>query len=174
MKFRTFFWFVAPSVIMMLVFIAAPLVSVFLESFKVTRDVQQIVEVETCTPGFLAQTCVTEQKTVPVIDEATGKKLTSTEWVGLQSYRNVLQMDKVWAAIGAGQWREILQIDFWKALRFTLTFTLLTLPLVVGVGLAIALAVNNAAKSLRGPVIFVSLLPFIITPVIGSLSIYWL
>jgi multiple sugar transport system permease protein len=67
-----------------------------------------------------------------------------------------------------------LQIDFWKALRFTLMFTLLTLPLVIGVGLLIALTVNNAAKAVRGPVIFISLLPFIITPVIGSLSIYWL
>ena len=174
MKFKTFFWFVAPSVFMMLLFIAAPLVSVFLESFKVTQPVLQQVQVETCTPGFLTQTCTTELKTIPVIDEATGKTMTTTEWVGLESYRNVLQMDKVWAAIEAGTWRDILQIDFWKALRFTLTFTLLTLPLVVGVGLAIALAVNNAARSLRGPIIFVSLLPFIITPVIGSLSIYWL
>jgi len=34
--------------------------------------------------------------------------------------------------------------------------------------------VNNAAKTIRGPVIFISLLPFIITPVIGALSIRWL
>ena len=40
--------------------------------------------------------------------------------------------------------------------------------------MAIALAVNNAAKAIKGPVIFVSLLPFIITPVIGALSIRWL
>ncbi|MEO1424472.1 MAG: ABC transporter permease subunit, partial [Pseudomonadota bacterium] len=38
----------------------------------------------------------------------------------------------------------------------------------------IALTVNNAAKTIRGPIIFVSLLPFIITPVIGALSIRWL
>ena len=174
MKFRTFFWFVAPSVLMMLIFIAAPLVSVFLQSFQITQPVLQQVEVETCTPGFLTQTCTTELKTIPIIDPGTGKTVTKTEWVGLQSYRNVLQIDKVWAALGSGQLRAILQIDFWKALRFTLMFTLITLPLVIGVGLAIALAVNSAAKSVRGPIIFVSLLPFIITPVIGSLSIYWL
>jgi multiple sugar transport system permease protein len=45
---------------------------------------------------------------------------------------------------------------------------------VIGLGLAIAMAVNSAVKSLRGPIIFVSLLPFIITPVIGALSIRWL
>jgi len=174
MKRGTFFWFVMPSVFMMTLFIAAPLISVFIQSFQITQPVVQQIEVETCTPGFLTQTCTVERKPVPVLDEATGKPQTTTTWVGLQSYRNVLQMDKVWAALGRGTWAEIWQIDFWKALRFTLMFTLITLPLVLGVGLAIALAVNNAAKALRGPIIFVSLLPFIITPVIGSLSIYWL
>lgn len=173
MKFKTFAAFVGPSVFMMLLFIAAPLVSVFIQSFQVTQPILEQIEVETCTPGFLTQTCTTEIKTVPVLDEA-GKTVTETRWVGLQSYRNVLQMNKFWEAVGSGSWNQIMQIDFWKALRFTLSFTLLTLPLVIGVGLAIALAVNNATRSIRGPIIFISLLPFIITPVIGSLSIYWL
>ena len=173
MKFKTFAAFVGPSVLMMILFIALPLVSVFIQSFQVTQPIMQNVEVETCTPGFITQTCVIENKTVPVIGD-DGKIITTTEWTGLESYRNVLQMDKVRAAIGAGTPRDILQIDFWKALRFTLMFTLVTLPLVIGVGLLIALTVNNAARALRGPVIFISLLPFIITPVIGSLAIYWL
>ncbi|WP_298839047.1 carbohydrate ABC transporter permease [uncultured Roseobacter sp.] len=173
MKFRTFAAFVGPSVFMMLLFIAAPLISVFIQSFQVTQPILEQVEVETCTPGFLTQTCTTEIKTVPVLDD-NGKTITETRWVGLQSYKNVLQMDKFWAAVGNGSWNDIMQIDFWKALRFTLSFTLLTLPLVIGVGLAIALAVNNATRAIRGPIIFISLLPFIITPVIGSLSIYWL
>jgi multiple sugar transport system permease protein len=173
MKFKTFFAFVAPSVFMMVLFIALPLVSVFIQSFQITQPVMQQMEVETCTPGFITQTCVTEVKTIPTIGE-DGKVITTTEWVGFESYRNVLQMDKVWEAVVSGNVKDILQIDFWKALRFTLMFTLLTLPLVIGVGLLIALTVNNAAKAVRGPVIFISLLPFIITPVIGSLSIYWL
>ncbi|MDW3224834.1 MAG: sugar ABC transporter permease [Paracoccaceae bacterium] len=173
MKFKTFAAFVGPSVFMMLLFIAAPLVSVFIQSFQVTQPILERVEVETCTPGFLTQTCTTETKTVPVLDD-NGKTITQTRWVGLQSYQNVLQMDKFWEAVSNGSWRDIMQIDFWKALRFTLSFTLLTLPLVIGVGLAIALAVNNATRAIRGPIIFISLLPFIITPVIGSLSIYWL
>ncbi len=173
MKFKTFAAFVGPSVFMMLLFIAAPLVSVFIQSFQVTQPILEQVEVETCTPGFLTQTCTTELKTVPVLDE-NGKTMTQTRWVGFESYRNVLQMDKFWDAVGRGSWNDIMHIDFWRALRFTLSFTLLTLPLVIGVGLAIALAVNNATRSIRGPIIFISLLPFIITPVIGSLSIYWL
>lgn len=173
MKFKTFAAFVSPSILLMLIFIAAPLASVFLQSFQVTQPQLERVEVETCTPGFVNQTCTTEIKTQPLLDES-GRIITNTEWVGLQSYHNLLQFDRVREFIAAGNWSGILSIDFWKALRFTLTFTLITLPLVIGVGLAIALAVNNAARSIRGPIIFVSLLPFIITPLIGVLSIRWL
>jgi multiple sugar transport system permease protein len=172
-KFRTFAWFVAPSVVLMLIFIALPLGAVFLNSFQITQPVVEQVEVETCTAGFLEQTCTTEIQTQPVLDEA-GRQVTTTEWVGLLSYTRVLGLDAMGEAISTGQIGQILSIDFWKALRFTLTFTLVTLPLVIGVGLAIAIAVNNAARSVKGPVIFVSLLPFIITPVIGALSIRWL
>ena len=173
MKPRTFALFVGPSVLMMVIFIAIPLVSVFVQSFYVTQTVVQRQEVETCTAGFLQQSCTTEVKTVPVVDE-DGAPVTRTSFVGLQSYANLLQLERVGQAIADGDPGRILRIDFWRALRFTLTFTLITLPLVIGIGLAIALAVNNAAKSIRGQVIFVSLLPFIITPVIGALSIRWL
>lgn len=173
MKFRTFAAFVAPSVVMMLLFIAFPLVSVLVQSFFVTQPVYDTVEVETCTPGFLGQICTTEQKSVPRRDE-NGRIVEVTRFVGLESYRNVIEPDRFWAAVKAHSWAAVQAIDFWKALRFTLMFTLVTLPLVVGLGLAIALAINNAAQAVRGPVIFVSLLPFIITPVIGALSINWL
>ncbi len=175
MRFRTFIAFVGPSLALMLVFIAAPLVSVFFQSLYVTQKVFETVEVETCTPGFPDQTCVTETKTRPVLDEE-GAPVTTTEFAGLDVYRSVLDTDALAAAFDEGGrgFGEILDIDFFKALRFTLTFTLLTLPLVIGVGLAIALAVNNTIRAIRGPVIFVSLLPFIITPVIGALSIRWL
>ncbi|MEM9795667.1 MAG: sugar ABC transporter permease [Pseudomonadota bacterium] len=173
MKFRTFAMFVGPSVLLMLLFIAFPLITVFLNSFQVTNPVFQTQEVETCTPGFLTQTCTTEVKTVPIIGE-DGTMLTRTEWVGFASYANVLGGDRFLRALGDFDIGAILQIDFWKALRFTLTFTLITLPLVIGLGLAIAVVVNNATRAVKGPVIFVSLLPFIITPVIGALSIRWL
>lgn len=173
MNFRTFATFVGPSVFMMLLFIAFPLVSVFMQSFQVTQPIYETIEVETCTPGFLTQTCVTEEKSVPMLDE-DGKVVQRTEWVGLQSYSNVLELDRAWSALSSGSWAAFQAIDFWKALRFTLSFTLITLPLVIAGGLGIALLINNASKLVRGPVIFVSLLPFIITPVIGALSINWL
>ncbi len=173
MKFKTFAAFVGPSLFLMFLFIAAPLVSVFVQGFYVTQQVFESVEVETCTPGFVTQTCVTETKTRPILDE-NGEVQTETKFVGLESYANVLQPSRAFAALSAGNWSEFMTIDFWKALRFTLTFTLITLPLAIGMGLAIAVTVNNTIKAIRGPVIFVSLLPFIITPVIGALSIKWL
>jgi multiple sugar transport system permease protein len=173
MNKRTFALFVGPSVVMMLIFIAIPLVTVFIQSFYVTQTVVQRQEIETCTAGFLEQNCTTEVKTVPVVDE-NGAPVTRTTFVGLDSYANLLQLDRVGQAIANGDPGRILRIDFWRALRFTLTFTLITLPLVIVLGLGIAIAVNNAAKAIKGPIIFVSLLPFIITPVIGALSIRWL
>ena len=173
MKFKTFAAFVGPSLALMLVFIAAPLIGVLWQSFHLTQPVFETVEVESCTPGFTGQTCTTELKTRPILDE-NGRIRTETRYVGLESYRNVLEPDRLWEAIAKDRWSDILNIDFWAALRFTLTFTLITLPLILLFGLGIALAVNNAVRSIRGPIIFVSLLPFIITPVIGALSIRWL
>ena len=158
---------------MMLLFIAAPLVSVFQQSFYVSRAVLEKIEVETCTPGFPAQICVTELRTQPILDEY-GNKIIETEFIGLGSYRSVLELEKALDALRNWDLGELLTIDFWKALRFTLTFTLITLPLVIVVGLVIAVVVNNAIRGIRGPVIFISLLPFIITPIIGGLSIRWL
>ena len=173
MKTKTLWMFIGPSVFMMFLFIAAPLASVLWQSFHVTQPVYEQVEVETCTAGILGSTCETELKTRPVLDE-TGSITTETTFVGFQSYLNVIQPDKFSEAISNGSWTDLMNIRFWAALRFTLVFTILTLPLVLGTGLLIALAVNNTVQRIKGPVIFISLLPFIITPVIGALSIRWL
>ncbi len=173
MNFKTFAAFVGPSVFMMLLFIALPLASVLKQSFYVTQPIYETVEVESCSPGFPEQICVTERKSVPKLDE-DGKIVAVTTYVGLQSYRNVLELERAWNAVKRDGLMALQSIDFWKALRFTLTFTLITLPLVLGFGLGIALMINNASQAIKGPVIFISLLPFIITPVIGALSINWL
>lgn len=165
--------FVGPSLILMLIFIAAPLVTVFWNSFYVTKPQYEKVEVETCTPGFPKPKCTTAVKQLPLLDE-NGKVVTETSFVGLESYINVLEPNRLRAALEALDWNALNNIEFWQALRFTLLFTLVTMPLVIGTGLLIALTVNGTIQSIKGPVIFVSLLPFIITPVIGALSIRWL
>lgn len=175
MKRGTFLAFVAPSLAMMVIFIALPLVSVFWQSFHSTQQVFQEVTVESCTPGILRQVCRKEVRSAPMVD-GQGRPVTQTNFIGWESYRLLLQPATVVEALGRG-WSglsQILDLEFYRALRFTLTFALFTLPFVIGLGLVIALMVDGIAKSVRGPIIFVSLLPYIITPVIGALSIRWL
>lgn len=175
MKRGTFLAFIAPSMVLMTLFIAIPLVLVAVQSFHNTERIYHQATVQNCTPGFPNPVCVTERTSIPELD-AAGDPVTRTSFVGWDNYRALLRPAAVahaFSAAGGGLSR-ILDIDFYKALQFTLTFTFVTLPLVIGLGLCLALALNNTVRSLRGPVIFVSLLPFIITPVISALSIRWL
>ena len=173
MKKRDFYFFVVPSLLMMFLFIAVPLAIVFKQSFYITQNVFEKVEVETCTPGFLKQICKTKIETKPKLDE-NGNVIEVTDFVGFENYKNLLQINKFKNAVYNLSLNEIEKINFWKAFRFTISFCLITLPLVIFLGLLIALTVNNLTRSIKGPVIFISLLPFIITPIIGALAIRWL
>lgn len=173
MKKRDFYFFVVPSLLMMFLFIAVPLAIVFKQSFYITQNVFEKVEVETCTPGFLKQICETKIESKPKLDE-NGNIIEVSVFVGFENYKNLLQIDKFKNAVYNLSLNEIEKINFWKAFRFTITFCLITLPLVIFLGLLIALTVNNLTRSIKGPVIFISLLPFIITPIIGALAIRWL
>lgn len=175
MRRGTFLAFVAPSMLMMLLFIAAPLVEVVIQSFSNTERVYREQVVQNCTPGFPNPVCVEARNSTPEMDRF-GDPVTRTSFVGLANYAALLQPDAVAAAFapGGGGLSSVLDLHFYAALRFTLSFTLITLPLVIGLGLGLALALDTTTRAMRGPIIFVSLLPFIITPVIGSLSIRWL
>ena len=173
MKKRDFYFFVVPSLLMMFLFIAVPLAIVFKQSFYITQNVFEKVEVETCTPGFLKQICETKIETKPKLDE-NGNIIEVSVFVGFENYKNLLQINKFKNAVYNLSLNEIEKINFWKAFRFTISFCLITLPLVIFLGLLIALSVNNLTRSIKGPVIFISLLPFIITPIIGALAIRWL
>ena len=173
MKKRDFYFFVVPSLLMMFLFIAVPLAIVFKQSFYITQNVFEKVEVETCTPGFLKQICETKIESKPKLDE-NGNIIEVSVFVGFENYKNLLQIDKFKNAVYNLSLTEIEKINFWKAFRFTISFCLITLPLVIFLGLLIALTVNNLTRSIKGPVIFISLLPFIITPIIGALAIRWL
>jgi multiple sugar transport system permease protein len=171
MKTKPFLLFVGPSIVMMLVFIAGPLITVFVQSFQQTQNAFETVEQEKCDPFG----CKTTTVTIPKLNEA-GRAIKETRWVGLENYRTLLDWERVKAAFsetGRG-FRGLTNIPFWSALRLTLMLTLITLPLVLGIGLVLAFSVNALLQSLRGPVIFVSLLPMIITPIIGALAIRWL
>ena len=51
---------------------------------------------------------------------------------------------------------------------------LISLTILLFFGFLIALGVNSLPKVMKGPTIFISLLPMIVTPLIGSLILFWM
>jgi ABC-type sugar transport system permease subunit len=74
----------------------------------------------------------------------------------------------------SSKYNQIFNLPFYRAMGFTITFTFLVTPFVVILGLLIALAVNAIHSKIKGLVIFFSLLPFVITPLIGALVLFWM
>ncbi len=176
MKHKTFFWFVLPTSLAMLLFIALPIVSVITQSMYAPHK-QVIVEVESC--GVFG--C----KKSTMIDQDATRELREAEplgrFVGADIYtnRNHLASNEIavaWeSSAGLGEFLgDILNLPFYRALAFTLTFTFVVTPLVLVLGFTIAVAVNSIPQMLRGPTIFLSLLPMIINPLIGSLILFWM
>ena len=161
----------------MLLFIALPIVSVVVQSLYIQHE-RVLVETEACSPFG---GCTKETR----VDAAATEKLRQEEplgrFNGLGTYldRNHLAVSEVGAilssATGLGDaLSRIYNLPFYKALAFTLTYTFVVTPLAMALGFAIALAINGIPSLLKGPVIFFSLLPMIITPLIGSLILFWM
>ena len=176
MTHKSFFWFVLPSSIAMLLFIALPIVSVVIQSLFVAHE-QVIVTVENCGPFGCT-------KTTSIDQEATAALQEGQPWgrfAGLATYldRGHLAVNEV-AAIwrtsdGLGSFLDrMLNLPFYKAIFFTLAYTAVVTPLTIIFGFAIAVAVNAASRIVRGPLIFFSLLPMIVTPLVGSLILFWM
>ncbi len=70
--------------------------------------------------------------------------------------------------------RGIFNLPFYRALLFTLVYTFVVTPLAILLGFILALAVNLVPGFIKGPVIFFSLLPMIVTPLVGSLILFWM
>ncbi len=177
MRHSTFFWFFLPTGAAMLLFIAFPIISVVVQSIYAPHPAV-LVEVENCTPLV---GCTTETK----IDQDATRNLREAEplgrFVGLDVFfdRGHLATGEVADAWNTSQsWDEFADklgnLPFYRAMAFTLTFTFLVTPLVIILGLMIALAVNSLHARLKGIVVFFSLLPFVITPLIGALVLFWM
>jgi len=176
MKHKTFFWFVLPSGLLMLLFIALPIVSVITQSLYSQHD-QVLITVENCGPFGCTPSTSVDQEATQALKEAEplGK------WAGLSIYtdRNHLAFGEVAAAwVNADGLpdfgRSLMNLPFYSAMAFTLTYTAIVTPLTILLGFFIAIAVNSVARALRGPTIFFSLLPMIVTPLVGSLILFWM
>ena len=176
MPHRTFVSFIWPSALAMILFIAMPIVSVTVQSLFIAHE-QVIETVQNCGPFGC--------KDVEVVNAEATAQLRAEEplgrFNGLGTYtnRNHLAFEEVGAAWngsdGFGDFaNRVLNLPFYKALAFTLTYTFVVTPLVIVLGFMIALAVNRLPGLFKGPTIFFSLLPMIVTPLIGSLVLFWM
>lgn len=176
MKNRTFFWFILPSLIAMLLFIALPIVSVFVQSLYIEHEAV-LIEVESCGPFGCTQEVKINLDATRVLKEQ--RPLGQFNGFGTYTNRNHLafaELGTAWQSrTGIGDFvSKALNLPFYRALAFTLTYTFVVTPLVLLLGFFIALGINSLPKQIKGPTIFVSLLPMIITPLIGSLILFWM
>ncbi|MBO9446342.1 sugar ABC transporter permease [Ruegeria sp. R14_0] len=176
MKHRTFFWFILPTLTAMILFIALPIVSVFVQSLFVEHE-QVLVVTENCGPfGCTEATAVDVEATEKLrADQPLG------QFNGLGTYTNrshlaFSEVGEAWSSSASfGEfWSNVYNLPFYSALAFTLAYTAVVTPLVLILGMAIAVGVNNLPGMLKGLAIFVSLLPFLVTPLVGSLILFWM
>ena len=163
MKHRTFFWFILPTFLAMFFFITLPIISVVIQSLHTPHE-NILVTVENCDPFGC--------KKVTSIDHDATKNLKSEnplgKFVGLvrEHWNNSEDISEFLSLI--------TDLPLYKAIFFTLTFTFTVTPIMLILGLLIALGVNSINKKLKGLIIFFSLLPMIVTPLIGSIILFWM
>mgnify|MGYP002784592006 CR=1 FL=1 len=177
MPHSTFFRFMGPSLFAMLLFIALPIVSIVVQSLHIEHP-QVLVTSETCQPfgGCTTTTVVDAAATAALREE---EPLGRFNGFGTYADRNHLALAEIGAILrdndGIGDaLARIYNLPLYKALAFTVTYCALVTPLAMILGFLIALAVDTVPRMLKGPVIFFSLVPMLITPLVGALILYWM
>ncbi|MDP2121690.1 MAG: sugar ABC transporter permease [Hoeflea sp.] len=176
MKHKTFLWFILPSATAMLLFIALPIVSVLIQSVYAPHE-QVIREVESCNVFGCTKSTIIDVEATRALSE--GAPMGRFVGAGIFTDRSHLATDEIaeiWSASpGVGAFlSRVMNLPFYGALAFTLTYTAFVTPLSILLGFAIALSVNAIPRLLRGPAIFFSLLPMIVTPLVGALILFWM
>ncbi|WP_298297701.1 carbohydrate ABC transporter permease [uncultured Litoreibacter sp.] len=176
MKHKTFFWFFLPTGLAMLLFIFLPIVSVISQSMHVPVDAV-LITVEECGPFGCKPSTTIDQEATQILRDANPLG----QWAGLEIYLDrshlaVAEVSELWR--NSESWgaffNRLGNLPFYRAMGFTLTYTFVVTPLMIVLGLIIALAVNTLSSWVKGLVIFFSLLPFIVTPLVGSLILFWM
>jgi len=176
MKHSSFFWFILPTATAMLLFIALPIFSVLVQSVHTPHEAV-LIETENCGPFGCKKSTTIDQDATRALraEEPLGR------FVGLEIYfdRGHLAIKEVVDIWGNAEslndfFGDLNNLPFYRAMAFTLTFTFSVTPLMLVFGLMIALGVNALHQRLKGVLIFFSLLPMIVSPLIGSLVLFWM
>ena len=81
------------------------------------------------------------------------RDLSHREWIGFQNYTDVLS-----------------DPDFWAAFRLTMLYVVIVVPFIIVLGLGLANLLDRVKRG-RGLYLAALLLPFIVTPVVGTLLV---
>ncbi|MDJ1006388.1 MAG: sugar ABC transporter permease [Paracoccaceae bacterium] len=176
MKHRTFFWFFLPTALAMLVFIAAPIVSVVTQSFFLPHEAV-LIETENCGPfGCNTSITIDQEATAELWEEAPLGRFAGFDIYLDRGHLATAEIGQAWTTSESWSefWSIVFNLPFYRALAFTLTYTFVCTPALIALGFAIAVAVNSLHRHLRGLMIFFSLLPMIVTPLVGSLILFWM
>ena len=173
---KSFFWFFLPAGLAMVLFIGLPIISTGIQSFYSQHD-QVLKEVKKCDPfGCKVSVQIDQEASAKIRDE---KPLGKFNGFGTYTDRNHLafeELSELWGESNStGEFVEkVTNLPFYKALIFTLTYCIIVTPCVLLLGFIIALSLNAVSRKIRGPLIFGTILPMIVTPLVGSLVLFWM
>ena len=158
----------------MVLFIAIPIASIIIQSLFVEHE-KVLVTVQNCGPFGCTETVIVDLDATPV--QNRGGSL--GQFAGFSNYTNrnhlaIAEIAEAWRSGLQGLAATVFNLPFYKALAFTLTYSFFVTPLVLLLGFVAALAVNRLPRRTKGPVIFASILPMIVTPLVGSLILFWM
>lgn len=176
MPTRTFLWFILPTLTAMMLFIALPIVSVFIQSLHVEHE-QVLITTSSCGPfGCQETTTVDTTATAALREERPLGRFNGLSTYFNRSHLATAEVAEAWRTRESlGEFlNQVYNLPFYAALAFTLVYTFGVTPFVIVLGLAVAVGVNNLPRLFKGPTIFVSLLPMIIPPVVGALILFWM
>ena len=173
---KSFFWFFLPTGLAMILFIGLPIISTGIQSFYSQHD-QILKEVKKCDPfGCKVSVQIDQEASSKIRKE---KPLGKFNGFGTYTDRNHLAFDELkelWNESNSiGEFiGKVTNLPFYKALIFTLTYCIIVTPCVLLLGFIIALSLNAVSRKIRGPLIFGTILPMIVTPLVGSLVLFWM
>ena len=173
---KSFFWFFLPTGLAMILFIGLPIISTGVQSFYAQHD-QILKEVKKCDPFGCKVSVQIDQEASSKIREE--KPLGKFNGFGTYTDRNHLAFDELkelWnESNSTGEFvGKVTNLPFYKALIFTLTYCIIVTPCVLLLGFIIALSLNSISRKIRGALIFGTILPMIVTPLVGSLVLFWM
>ena len=176
MKHKTFFWFILPTFLAMFFFIMLPIISICLQSLHSPHE-NVFVTVENCDPfGCKKSTSIDHDATNILKNKNPLGKFVGFDIYFDRGHLAIEKLNEIWIKNDNffNFLTSISNLPFYKAIFFTLKFTFTVTPIMLVLGLLVALGVNSINKQLRGMIIFFSLLPMIVTPLIGSIILFWM